>query len=52
MSAAMMSRPFNDVYVNEILTVSMDTTPTYVIFDVIGVVEPLAKKPAFLLKSI
>ena len=52
MSDAMMSRPFNDPYVNSILTVSMDTTPAYVLSVVIGVVEPLAKNLELRVKSI
>ena len=41
MSDAMMSRPFNAVYVNAILNVSLNTNPAYVLADVFGVVEPL-----------
>ena len=38
MSSAMMSMPLNTAYVNEILNVSLDNTPTYVLDGVIGVV--------------
>ena len=38
----MMSSTFNYVYVNAILTVSMDITPAYLLDGVIGVVETLA----------
>ena len=41
MSDAIMYRPLNDVYLNEILTVSLDTTYAYVLDDVIGGVETL-----------
>ena len=44
MSAGMMSRQLNAACVNAIFNVSLDTTPTYVLADVIGVVEPLEKK--------
>ena len=52
MLSAMMSRPFNDAYVNAILTVSLDNTPAYVLADVIGVMETLENNLAFQVKSI
>ena len=47
-----MYRPLNDVYLNEILTVYMDTTPAYVLDDVIGGVETLSTNVDFRVKSI
>ena len=46
-----MSRPFNDVYVNVILNVCLDTTPAYVLSDGIGVVDSLVTNLAFWVKS-
>ena len=43
---------FNAAYVNALLSVSLGTTPTYVLTDVIGVVEPLATNLYFKVKSI
>ena len=48
----MMAMPLNAAYLNEILIVSLDTTPAYVLDDVIGVVEPLSTNLDFRVKYI
>ena len=47
-----MHKPLSAAYLNEILTVSLDTTPEYVLDDVIGVVEKFSTNLDFRVKSI